>query len=229
VRLPGCFCCYQPPENAPAVSPPPAARNRQVTFAALVNPVKINEQVIERWAEIMRAVPDSRLVLQAGVFADPTVQDSWRGLFAHHGIQPAQLVLLQNMSLLDHLRVYHDVDIALDTFPWSSHTTACHALWMGVPVVTLTGDRHAGRMVTSVLSAIGHPELATSSGPDYVRLAVDLARDTNRLAKLRGSLRQRMAGSPICDAPAFTQHLEKVSRELWQKWCEEQNEKRRAN
>jgi predicted O-linked N-acetylglucosamine transferase (SPINDLY family) len=115
--------------------------------------------------------------------------------------------------------VYRDVDVLLDTFPWGGHATACEALWMGVPVVTLLGDRHAGRMVAGVLRQVGLDDLVARTPSEYVATAVALAGDGERLAALRLGLRERVRGSPLCDGAAFTRQLEAAYRELWRRWA----------
>ena len=122
----------------------------------------------------------------------------------------------------DHLNLYNRIDIGLDTFPYNGTTTTCEALWMGVPVVTLEGDRHAGRVGVSLLNQVGLTELIAKTPEEYVQIAVDLAKDTYKLANLRASLRPRMAASPLCDGKGFTRTLEQAYREMWRKWCNAQ-------
>ena len=119
-----------------------------------------------------------------------------------------------------HLRTYERIDIALDPFPWGGHTTACEALWMGVPTVTLLGDRYAGRMVASVLRTVGLSELIAGSSADYRRIAAELAADEARRAKLWAELRHRLQASPLCDGVAFTRGLEEAYRAMWRRWCQ---------
>jgi protein O-GlcNAc transferase len=121
------------------------------------------------------------------------------------------------------LKVYASVDIALDAFPWNGHTTACEALWMGVPVVTLYGERYAGRMAASALTALGLTELIARSPEEYVAIAAHWAADVDRLARLRAGLREQMRTSPLCDGAAFTRSLEEAYRSLWRRWCARQN------
>jgi predicted O-linked N-acetylglucosamine transferase (SPINDLY family) len=119
-----------------------------------------------------------------------------------------------------HLAAYHQVDIALDPFPYNGTTTTCEALWMGVPVVTLRGDRHAGRVGASLLTQVGLPDLIAASVEEYVEIAAALAGDAARLSDVRRSLRQRMAASPLCDGRAFARKIESAFRSMWRKWCE---------
>jgi len=145
--------------------------------------------------------------------------DLWRERLTRRGL-PAERLRLRHVAPvgLQHLRVYDDIDVALDCFPWSGHTTACEALWMGVPVVTLRGRTCAGRMVASVLDAMGLPELIAETADDYVRIAADLARDDARRQRLRETLRLRMLRSPLCDKAGFTRGLEEAYRCLWRGW-----------
>lgn len=111
------------------------------------------------------------------------------------------------------------MDIALDTFPWSGHTTACEALWMGVPVITLHGNRHAGRMAATVLHAAGLREWIAFSEEHFCSIAATACASLDNLRDLRLTLRKRMTNSPVGDAPAFTRKLEAAYRTLWMQWC----------
>jgi predicted O-linked N-acetylglucosamine transferase (SPINDLY family) len=117
------------------------------------------------------------------------------------------------------LRVYDDIDVLLDPFPWNGHTTACESLWMGVPVIAWRGGRHSARMAASVLSAVGLPELIAETPDDYVRIAVRLAGSLTELAALRRQLRGKVLDSPLCDGVGFTRKLEEAYRRMWQRWC----------
>jgi predicted O-linked N-acetylglucosamine transferase (SPINDLY family) len=168
VRLEPVFCCYAPPRHAPPVSPLPAERNGYVTFGALHKLEKLNDRVLDVWCELLRSVPSARLLLARHVLRGRTVAE-WRDRSRQRGLDDNR-VELRSVEAVDlrHLRQYADIDVALDAFPWNGHTTACEALWMGVPVVTLRGDRHAGRMVASLLTCLGLQELVAETPADYV-------------------------------------------------------------
>jgi predicted O-linked N-acetylglucosamine transferase (SPINDLY family) len=119
-----------------------------------------------------------------------------------------------------HLALYHQVDIALDPFPYNGTTTTCEALWMGVPVVTLRGDRHAGRVGASLLSQIGLTDWIANSVEEYLKIAVTLARNPGVLDEFRHSLRPSIAASPLCDGSAFARKMEAAFRTMWRHWCE---------
>jgi predicted O-linked N-acetylglucosamine transferase (SPINDLY family) len=219
VRLPGCFCCYAPPRVTPPVSALPRLHADHVTFASLNNLAKIGPRMVALWSRIMHALPGSRLLLQSAGLADAGTREHVQRQFHAQGIDPSRIELLALSDLSSHLSLYHRVDIALDTLPWNGHTTTCHALWMGVPVIAQLGERHAGRMAASVLHAIGLDELIAPNADDYQRTAIELASDPARLAELRRTLRERMAASALCDAKTFASNLEAAYRDMWRQCC----------
>jgi predicted O-linked N-acetylglucosamine transferase (SPINDLY family) len=219
VRLGPVFCCYAPPRHAPPVSPLPAGRNGHVTFGSLHKLEKLNDGVVDVWFKLLRSVPSTRLLLARHVLRGRTAE-GLRERFRRRGLDDGRVELRAVEAVdLRHLRQYADIDVALDAFPWNGHTTACEALWMGVPVVTLRGDRHAGRMVSSLLTCLGLRELVAETTADYVRIAAGVAADVPRLAALRAGLRERLAHSPLCDGAAFAAGLEAAYRTMWQRFA----------
>ncbi|WP_158284308.1 hypothetical protein [Azospirillum sp. TSO22-1] len=153
LRLPRGFHCYRPPLDAPDTVPPPRQRNGFVTFGAFHGVAKINPAVVAAWAAVLRRMPGSRLRLKATQFADAVVRDRYRAMLAVVGIDADRLDLRpRTATTAEHLAEYNAVDVALDAFPHNGTTTTCEALWMGVPVVTLFGDRPAARMSASLLT-----------------------------------------------------------------------------
>ncbi len=219
LRLDGCFLCYTPPMHAPEVKSLPAQTNGFITFGSFNNRAKINTAVVRTWSAILQAVPHSRLILKAAACADATVRDQLRDQFAGNGITAGRIDLHGLLPAAEHLDLYNQIDIGLDTFPYNGTTTTCEALWMGVPVVTAAGDRHAGRVGASLLTCLGTPDLVADDHKDYVARAAALAADLPRLAGLRNTLRRRMAASALTNGPAFTRNLETELRRLWQQWC----------
>jgi predicted O-linked N-acetylglucosamine transferase (SPINDLY family) len=223
VRLPGAFCCYAPPPDAPPVTDLPAVRHGAVTFGALHKLEKLNDAVLDVWCAILRAVPASRLLLCRHTLHGPTA-DGLRHRFTDRGVAAERLVLQRVEAVaLAHLRVYDDMDIALDPFPWNGHATACEALWMGVPVVALRGRTHAGRMTASILTVVGLEKLVAGSPDEYCRVAAELAGDVPRLPALRAGLRQYLGASALRDGRGFVRGfvrgLEAAYREMWRHWC----------
>ncbi len=220
LRLPHGFLCYLPRPDAPRVRPLPALQTGHVTFGSFNAMRKITPEVIGLWSRILRALPKSRLVLKNKSLRDGKTRERCLHHFARHNIDPSRLDLMEiRQAAIDHLAIYNEVDIALDTFPYNGTTTTCEAIWMGVPVVTLEGNRHVGRVGVSLLNQVGLTDLIGKTPEEYVRIAVGLANDLDKLATLRSSLRERMAGSSLCDGATFTRGLEMAYRNMWSKWC----------
>lgn len=220
LRLDGCFVCYRPAPEAPAVSPPPSASRGFVTFGSFNSMPKLNDPLLRAWARVLAAVPGSRLILKNKALRDAAIRASAAGRFAALGVGPDRVDLLPPApTQRDHLAAYAGMDVALDNFPYNGTTTTCEALWMGVPVVTLEGSGHAARVGSSLLAAAGMPELVARMLDDYVGSAARLASDAGGLASLRAALRDRVARSPLCDATAFARRFEGALRSAWRAWC----------
>ena len=220
VRLPRSAWCYQPPRESPPVGPPPFRVAGHVTFGCFNALPKINKPLLQLWAEILIAVPGSRLLLKNNAMGEGSVRQRLIDFFGISGISPERLELIERMpDFLGHLALYGRVDIALDTFPYHGTTTTCEALWMGVPVVTLGGETHVPRVGVSLLSNLGRREWIATTRAAYVDQAVRLAGDFQRLAGLRATLREELLASPIMDAPAFARDMEAAYRKMWRTWC----------
>ena len=216
LRLPSGFLCYGPPADAPAVATRPAGASGPVTLASFNNLAKVNESVIAAWVEILNALPDARLLLKSRALGDESVRRRCRERFAAHGVDPRRLRLLGwTGDQRSHLALYAEVDIALDTFPYNGTTTSCEALWMGVPVVTLEGSHHAGRVGRSLLHRLGLDPLCTPDTQTYVERVVELAHSPEKRETLRTHLRPLMRVR-LCDALAFTRTLEQAYRQAWE-------------
>ena len=218
LRMPEGYLCYDPPDMAPPVGPLPSLTKGHTTFCSFNNPAKITPQVVAVWAEILRRVPNARLVLKYRGMSDLTVKRRYLDLFAAHGAGPQRLELQSSSSFVEYLATYQQVDVALDPFPFSGCTTTCEALWMGVPVITCPGETFASRDSFSHLSSLGLTETIARDLDEYVELAVSLAADLPRLAALRAGLRQRMAVSPLCDGKRFASNLASLLRGMWEQW-----------
>jgi predicted O-linked N-acetylglucosamine transferase (SPINDLY family) len=221
LRLPDAFTCYAPPAEAPAVTPLPALARGHVTFGSPNNLAKMTPHVVQTWAEILRRVPHARLLLWYGATTqDAGTQARLLARFADAGVAAERLAWAGWRPHAERLDVYHDMDLVLDTFPFSGCTTTCESLWMGVPVVTCPGETYMSRQSLSVLRAVGLTETIARNLDEYVAQAVSLANDLPRLAAIRAELRPQMARSPLCDGPRFAQHLLAVLRHVWRRWCE---------
>jgi predicted O-linked N-acetylglucosamine transferase (SPINDLY family) len=223
VRLESGFLCYGAPSDAPEPAPPPCLTTGKVTFGSFNNPAKLSPATLDAWAALLARLPDARLLLKGRAFADPDARASFFSRLGKLGVAADRVELAARSPLVTtHLALYDRLDIALDPFPYNGTTTTCEALWMGVPVVTLRGDRHAGRVGASLLNHIGMTELIAGSVDEYVQIASALAASPARLRDLRQVLRPRLAASPLCDAPAFARKIEAAYRAAWQRWCENQ-------
>lgn len=216
LRVEGCFLTYRPDPSAPDVAPLPAPTNGHVTFGSFNNFSKINPAVLRLWADVLEQVPGSRLLLKCPALTDAGVQARVRADFDALGIGGERLELLgHTRTRAEHLALYARVDIALDTFPYNGTTTTCEALWMGVPVLSLEGRHHAGRVGATLLRAAGLADWLAGSPEAFVTTARSRAGDIAELALLRGSLRERLRASSLCDAITFTRNLEVGLLEAW--------------
>lgn len=220
LRLPGGFSCYTPDlSHHPDVSPLPALTNGHVTFGSLHALAKVNDQVLDLWAAVLRAVPSSRLLMLRHTLTGSTLA-RYRDAFASRGIDEFRLDLRHQPLGPTHLHTYRHIDVHLDAFPFSGHTTTCEALFNGVPTLTHPTDAPPSRFVSSVLTMAGLTDFIATSPDDFVARAVALAGDLPRLAALRAGLRQQILSSPLCDATAFTRQLESAYRDAWRRFCE---------
>lgn len=201
-------------------SPRPRSPGGAIVFGGVNQLSKVNETVLALWAEVLRAVPGSRLLLKAPGFAGSQAATRVMRILAAHGVGSERLEL-RGWSATDaeHVATFDEIDIVLDCFPYPGITTTLEALSMGVPVVTMRGDRFAARYGNAIVTATGHPEWVASSREDYVRIAASLSSDRKRLDALRLGLRGELLSSRLSDAETFTRSLESGLRGAWQEWC----------
>ena len=218
LRLPHTRFCYEPPDYMPPASPLPAASSGRITFGCLNNLSKLNERVLALWGEVLRAVPEARLLVQAAALDDAPNRGRFAALCAKHGIAPARLELRGFAPIEQSAASYAEIDIALDPFPFCGGMTSLEALWLGVPVVTLPGATIASRQSASLLVNLGLHELVAADATEYASQAAQLARDLPRLAELRAGLRSRFAASALMDYASFARELEAAYRAMWLEW-----------
>jgi predicted O-linked N-acetylglucosamine transferase (SPINDLY family) len=221
LRLPDGYVCYSPPPYAPDVVPLPALANGWVTFGCFNNLAKITPRVIATWGEILRRVPESRLVLKTHQFSDIATANACRASFAAEGVPGHRLEFRGPSGHRAFMAEYGDIDIVLDPFPYSGGLTTCEALWMGVPTIALPGEIFASRHSASHLSNAGLADWVTGSVDAYIGMAVARAADVPALAALRAGLRERVRRSPLCDAPRLGRNLGEALRHAWRAWCAE--------
>jgi predicted O-linked N-acetylglucosamine transferase (SPINDLY family) len=208
IRLQKGFLCYMPPLNSPLANCCPYETSLHVTFGSFNNLAKLNDATVLIWCRILKEVKGSRLILKNKSFVNSFVRDLWFDKFMVAGCEPEQLEIFPpTVGEKEHLDCYSEIDIALDTFPYNGTTTTCEALWMGVPVVTLKGNRHASRVGASILSHVGLNELVADSSKKYIDIAVQMAMNLDKRRDLRRNLRNMMVGT-ICDAKQFAFSVE---------------------
>ena len=216
VRLPDCWCCYDPLGESPGINDLPALSTGFVTFGSLNNFAKVNDGVLALWARVLEAGKGSRLVM---LCPEGRTRERVRAFFGARGIATERVEMVGVVSRWEYLRHYQRIDLGLDPFPYNGMTTTCDALWMGAPVLTWPGKMPASRAGLSILSCVGLGELAADSEDGYVRMAMEQAGNLPRLAGWRSTLRARMLASPLMDAPRFAGNVEAAYRSLWERWC----------
>lgn len=218
VRLDPCFLCYTPPVEAPLISR--RAARSGITFGCFNASQKWNEDLAACWRRILENVEGSTLLLKSTGLHEPEAMEATRQRLSGWGLPLERVRLLgATRTRAEHLAMYGEVDIALDTFPYHGTTTTCEAMFMGVPVVCLAGDRHVSRVGVSLLQAVGLHDLIALTESAYVDVASRLAHDGERLSALHQTLRARMLESPLCDEQAYGDRLALALARMWEKAC----------
>jgi len=219
-RLDGSYFCFRAPPDSPPVAPQPAPRNGHITFGSFNNFAKISPDALAAWGRAVAAVPGSKILLQAKAFRDSSARRYIETGLAAQGVAADRIEFRVHSPLNAYLAAISDVDIALDAFPYNGGTTTCHALWMGVPVVTLAGQLPISRMGLSVLTHAGMPELVAHTPDGFVEKVAALAGDAAALAARRAQMRDRLAASALMDEAGSTRGLERAYRAMWRIWCD---------
>ena len=213
VYLPNGFLCYSPSENAPSITR--KVSSKHTTFGSFNNLPKINHHVIALWANVLKAVPDSRLLLKTNGFKVSRIQEKYWSLFQKQGIDPSRIELRATVKEEnEHLALYNEMDIALDTFPYNGTTTTCEALWMGVPVITLSGHHHAARVGASILKQTVLNQWIAHGKNDYIKKAKYLADHPEDRVYFKQNLRGWLSKSLLCQKEYFVKTLENVFCQL---------------
>jgi len=226
VRFAPDYICYRPPAYAPPVAPPPVLKKGHVTFGTFSEVTKIGPTSIRLWAKVLKAVPTSKLLLNGYLLADTARQGRIISAFMDEGISTDRLTFKEGGLHAAFLAQYADVDIILDTAPYSGGLTTCEALLMGVPVLTVPGDRFSGRHAAAHLANGGYPEGVAASESDFVAKAAALAGDAAALEVLRQSLRATFLASRVCDVSGFAKDFYGTLRAEWTALCARKNPKK---
>ncbi|MFZ6771271.1 tetratricopeptide repeat protein [Undibacterium sp. SXout7W] len=209
---------FQPEHDAPDVNSLPALSNGYITFGSFNRIDKINREVIALWGQLLRAIPESRMIF-GGLPARESCQQLLKWL-AEEGISEDRLTLYQRTNMRDYLALHHKVDVCLDTFPYTGGTTTNHALWMGVPTLTMTGATISGRQGASNLSHVGLQSIFVAEGPDdFVSKGRAIAMQHQELSEIRTGLRQRFLDSAFCQQGLVADSFEYALRHMWKRWC----------
>ncbi|MDB9339432.1 FkbM family methyltransferase [Nodularia spumigena] len=224
-RLPRCYVGYEPLKTAPEVTELPFKKKGVFTFGSFNNLRKLTPETFAMWVEILKAVPNSRLMLKCAssdVFS-PLIAEKIQTPFVEQGIDAKRIFLYGGYAAdEDHLGLYNQVDLHLDSMPYTGCTTTCEALWMGVPTVTLAGTRKMERMSASILHGIGLDDFIAHSTADYVQIAIELAQNPDYLQSLRSNMRERLSHSPLLDVKNMASTLEAAYRQMWQVYLEKE-------
>jgi len=219
LRLPNIFWCFRPPTNSPPITPLPALGNGHITFGSANRLVKITPSVLACWSRVMQQIPSAKLRLIAPELRTDSVRAEIITLLNNSHIDASRVSLVGSLPLENFLAAVGEFDIALDTFPFTGGSTSCHTLWMGVPVVTRTGQTSLTRVSATILSSIGQNDLIASTQDEFVSIATALASDIPALAARRDQMRSRMQDSPLMREAAFVKTLEAAFRLAWQEAC----------
>lgn len=226
-RLEGPFCSYTPFLSHPErhhdshydVRDCPALQTGIVTFGSASNIIRLTDATIKLWSQAVQSCPGARLLLDSPGLDEAAIQEDLCQRFAATGLPADQLCFVPRDSQQQYL-IYHQIDIALDPYPCNAGTTTCDALWMGVPVISLSGNTFASRIGRSMLTYVGHPEWACHTETQFIEQARTLATNLSRLNALRHALRPRMRDSLLLDAGHFAKQFTQALRKLWQRWTE---------
>ena len=216
-RLAGIYAPFVIPLNNIEITPTPCLENGYITFGCLNNFIKINQDLLLTWVEILGKVSNSKLFLKSSLFADSEFIKRIQDFFENKGIDSCRLILETHDSIkLDYINKYNKIDIALDSFPVGGNTTTNDLLFMGVPVIALYGKRMSQRSSADLLKVMGCDELIANTKEDYIEKAVTLASDFERINNYKNTLRSRYTNSPICDTKSFAKELSTAFSSMWQ-------------
>jgi len=212
------YWCYKPSLYNVEPGPAPIERNGFPTFGSLNSFKKTGQTTRKLWADVLRALPTSRMIVLA---PEGSAREKFLSDMTGQGIHQSRFSFVGMQPMAAYTQYYQRIDIALDTFPYTGGTTTCDALWMGVPSVTLMGALGISRMGASILGTVGLGELIARDAAGFTRIATHLAGDSERISQLRLTMRDRLHNSPLFDAKGFTRNLEGAYRRAWGKWCAE--------
>ena len=218
-RLPEISQCFTPPDFEIITDSLPANKNNFVTFGSVNKLTKISDETVNLWSKVLTSVPSSKLLLKNKDFDNPKIVENTISRFAKHNVNKNRLLLKgESPTRQELLEIYNEIDIALDPFPFQGNTTTCEAVWMGVPVLTLKGNRYLFHFGESINSNLGMPNWIAENHEDYIAKAIKFSSDLDNLSKIRMSLRRIGLQSPVFDAPRFTKYFGQMLWEMWERF-----------
>ena len=223
-RLNRCYVSYRPLTTAPEVKDPPCLKAKEITFGSFNQSRKITPRTASHWMAVLNAIPNSKLFLKSKNLGEEVERQRVTSLFQEMGLEAERLELRgHSPSLEEHLAAYNDVDIALDTFPYTGCTTTADALWMGVPVLTVAGESMVSRQAAAVLQGVGCGQWICRNESEMVERALSLAKDHESLQQQRLKQREQVRRSQLLDHAGLAKSLEEAFRSWWLRWLQEQN------
>ena len=220
IRYLPVFFSYYPCQTPPEVGPLPALTAKQITFGTFTRMEKVTEETYRAWAEVLLAVPGSRMMFKNHEMDHARARERVTGYFTRAGVAAERLIFRGRTKWEEHLAAFNQIDIALDTFPQGGGVTTLEGLLMGVPLITLCWPTFAGRTGKSILTALGLPDWVAETPEQYVEIARQKAQDIQALDSLRRQLRDRLKSSVIGDTRGYARIVEQEYRSLWRNWCE---------
>lgn len=210
---------FMPAEYSPNINALPALTNPYFTFASFNRPSKLSQQVVELWAKVLLAVPNSKMML--GAMQQNEGRAKIINWFAQAGVTEERLILRNRADMHDYLKMHQEVDLCMDSFPYNGGTTTWHAIWMGVPTLTLAGDMLPCRIGAGILGHVGLDEFVVTSQDEFIEKAVYWTKHLDLLAKHRASMRERFAKSAPGRPEVIAEGLAVAFRTMWNRWCDD--------
>ena len=218
-RLPEICQVFTPPFFDVKINSLPALKNNFVTFGCINKLTKIHDEVILLWSKILISISNSKLLIKNKNLEDKNICEDFLSKFEKHNIKRNRLILVgETKTRKENLEFFNKIDIALDPFPFQGNTSTCEAVWMGVPVITLKGNRYLFHFGESINSNLGMHDWIAKNHDEYVSKAIKFSSNINQLSKIRMNLRQTFLQSPVCDAPRFAKHFSKMLWDMWKKF-----------
>ena len=212
---------FEPIDEYPDITPLPALENNYITFGYFSRPSKTHAGFLELCAEILKAVPNSKFLVHRTEFEE-IIQNHWYERFSELGIDEDRLIFLNDKS--EFLNIKAGADISLDSFSFNEANVTIDLFMMGVPVVCIYGDCMQSRVSARLNDAVGYPELVAKNEKEYVKIAVDLANNIEKLKEMRSSLRNRLLNSKHCDHESRYYRLEKAYTQIWHDYCDKMSQ-----